>query len=151
MKFENRFPPPFLVAGLVIVMAAAKFLLLPHDLPPAALAAGTIVALAGLAITVTAARKFFATGTTINPVAIEKASKLVTGGIFRWTRNPMYLGMVLILAGFAIGLDSAWLLVSPLAFALFIQRFQIRPEEQVMRQKFGAAFEDYCLKTRRWI
>ena len=89
--------------------------------------------------------------TTVNPLRPEKASSLVTSGIFRLTRNPMYLGLALIVAAAA-----AWYgnllggFVVPM-FVLYINRFQIVPEERALAAKFGTAFDAYRSRTRRWI
>jgi protein-S-isoprenylcysteine O-methyltransferase Ste14 len=76
---------------------------------------------------------------------------LVTGGIYRYTRNPMYVGLVFVLVGWAAFLASLWTLVGPLACALYLQRFQIEPEERVLGERFGAAYADYAASVRRWL
>lgn len=110
-----------------------------------------VLALAGLAVAFTAVREFALAQTTVNPILIEKATALVTSGPFSFSRNPMYLGMLLVLLGICVWLGSWPGLASPLLFVAYITRFQIVPEEQVMKQKFGNAFTDYALRTRRWI
>ena len=89
--------------------------------------------------------------TTINPVDLESASALVTSGVFRFSRNPMYVGFTAMLVGWAVCLAAPWALVGPVAFVLFTNRFQIIPEERVMRDKFGQAYDDYQAQVRRWI
>ena len=75
----------------------------------------------------------------------------LTTGLYRVTRNPMYLGMLLVLFGWAVFLSNlAALLIAPL-FALYITRFQIIPEERVLAEKFGAAFMAYQSQVRRWL
>ena len=90
-------------------------------------------------------------GTTIDPVQIDRASALVTGGIFRFTRNPMYVGFTALLLAWASYLATPWMLSGPLFFVLFINRFQITPEERVMSAKFGSAYDDYRKRVRRWL
>lgn len=92
---------------------------------------------------------FFREHTNVHP--FHEADKLVTGGIFRYTRNPMYLGLALILCGI-------WCLtgaISPVAgivvFIIVSNRFYIAWEEQMLREKFGAAYEEYCRRVRRWL
>jgi protein-S-isoprenylcysteine O-methyltransferase Ste14 len=75
----------------------------------------------------------------------------VTGGIFRYTRNPMYVGFTSLLVGWACYLSVPWLLFEPIAFAIFITRFQIIPEERVMSVKFGQDYTDYRQRVRRWL
>jgi protein-S-isoprenylcysteine O-methyltransferase Ste14 len=76
---------------------------------------------------------------------------LVRAGVFRYTRNPMYLGMVILLFGLALMLGKRWLFLGPVLFALYIHYFQILPEERAMAAKFGRAYEEYSLLVRRWI
>jgi protein-S-isoprenylcysteine O-methyltransferase Ste14 len=84
-------------------------------------------------------------------VDIEAASTLVTGGVFRYTRNPMYVALTALLLAWTAWLAAPWAAFCPVAFALFITRFQIIPEERVLRAKFGRAYEDYAQRVRRWI
>lgn len=89
--------------------------------------------------------------TTVNPLAPERSSTVVQDGIYRYTRNPMYVGMALLLAAWAIwwGLGPG-LLVLPL-FVAYITRFQIQPEERALQANFGAAYTAYCQRVRRWL
>ena len=89
--------------------------------------------------------------TTVNPMKPEGASSLVTSGIYRVTRNPMYVGLLLVLVAWAAFLAAPWALVGPLAFVIYMSRFQIRPEERVLESKFGKPYEDYRAKVRRWL
>lgn len=89
--------------------------------------------------------------TTINPVNPEKASSLVTSGIYSYTRNPMYVGLTAVLVGWAIWLSAPWALLGPVALMLYLTRFQILPEERVMSSKFDAAYDDYRKRVRRWL
>ena len=94
---------------------------------------------------------FRASRTTINPLKPERSSSLVVGGIYRITRNPMYVGMAFLLLAWAVHL-SAWLsFTGILAFVLYITRFQIRPEERALQRIFGEAFNAYCARVRRWL
>ena len=89
--------------------------------------------------------------TTINPHTPHKSSQLVTGGIYRITRNPMYLGVLC----FLLALTTVWqnlaTLAGPLLFMLYLNRFQIQPEERILRERFGQAYMDYCERVRRWL
>jgi protein-S-isoprenylcysteine O-methyltransferase Ste14 len=106
--------------------------------------AGAVVALAGVA-------EFRRVRTTVNPLRPERASALVTSGVFRWTRNPMYLGLALGLAGVAVGLSNLGAMVLLPAFVAWIDRLQIVPEERALLANFGAAFTDYTARVRRWL
>ncbi len=81
----------------------------------------------------------------------EAASTLVCSGVYRVTRNPMYLGLLLVLTGWAVHLSCAWTLIGPLAFKLYIDRFQIAPEERALSGKFGADYSAYATRVRRWL
>ena len=89
--------------------------------------------------------------TTPNPQALEKVSSLVTDGIYQYSRNPMYVGLVLILLGWAFYLSHFLAFVLLPIFILYMTRFQIQPEERMMARKFGKTYQDYLNKVRRWI
>lgn len=76
---------------------------------------------------------------------------MVTGGVYRLTRNPMYVGLTLLLTTWAVWLAVPWTFLGPVVFALFTHCFQILPEERVMSAKFGRAYEDYRRRVRRWL
>jgi len=149
---EHRIPPPLIAALIAVLMwiGAQYGPNLGIDVGWR-LSVGAVLALLGLAVTVSGVRAFKQAGTTVNPVKIETASSLVTDGIFSMTRNPMYLGMALLLLGWTAYLASPWAIPGPIAFVLFINRFQIAPEERAMQAKFGKAYEDYQQRVRRWM
>lgn len=89
--------------------------------------------------------------TTVNPLRPETSSALVVSGIYRLTRNPMYLGMLLVLLGWAAFLTHALALAYPVLFVLLMNRLQIQPEERALTAMFGANFADYQSKVRRWL
>jgi len=89
--------------------------------------------------------------TTISPIKPEAATSLVTSGVYRFTRNPMYLGLCFVLLAWAVFLSSAWAFLGPGAFVLYINRFQIAPEENALSKLFGTAFANYQSKVRRWL
>jgi protein-S-isoprenylcysteine O-methyltransferase Ste14 len=89
--------------------------------------------------------------TTFNSMKPKATSSLVTGGIYRFTRNPMYLSVLLMLIAWAIFLSSAWALIGPVAFVLYINRFQIKPEERALTAMFGDAYAEYKGRVRRWL
>jgi protein-S-isoprenylcysteine O-methyltransferase Ste14 len=107
-------------------------------------AAGAAVALGGV-------WSFRRARTTVNPLKPETSASLVTSGVYSFTRNPMYLGMALVLLAWAIFLSSVWMLAGPLLFALYITRYQIIPEERVLDRLFGAPFAEYRKRVRRWL
>jgi len=107
--------------------------------------------LTGIFIAVLGILRFREKRTTVNPLRPEEASSLVTSGVFRFTRNPMYLGLALIAFGWGIYLGSIWALSGVIMLVLFINRFQVQPEERAMHKLFDQEFKDYCKRTRRWI
>ena len=105
----------------------------------------------GMRLGVMGVTQFRKAQTTPNPQALEKVSSLVTSGIYRYSRNPMYLGLVLILLGWAFYLSHFLAFVLLPVFILYMTRFQIQPEEQMMARKFGKTYQAYLNKVRRWI
>lgn len=105
----------------------------------------------GILLGLSAALQFRRVGTTIDPCRPGDTSDLVIDGAYRVTRNPMYLGLLLVLASWVIFLGNVYASISLFIFVYYITSFQIRPEEQVMASKFGEAYSNYCRKVRRWI
>ncbi len=153
MKFlETKIPAPViaLAAGACMKLYALSAQV-AIDASPLLAAAGIHMAQVSALIALLAFASFKLARTTINPLDPSRASALVTGGIFRITRNPMYLSLLLLLVAYAMRLDAwpAWL--GPALFALYVTRFQIIPEERVLAVKFGPQFLAYKNRTRRWI
>ncbi len=105
----------------------------------------------GLSLGIMGVTQFRIAQTTPNPQALEQVSSLVTSGIYQYSRNPMYVGLVLILLGWAFYLSHLLAFVLLPIFILYMTRFQIQPEEQMMARKFGKTYQDYLNKVRRWI
>lgn len=144
-------PPVILVFFIGIVFGIDAFSPFDLLLGRSGLAAALIASGAGLLLAVTGVMAFRRHQTTINPHTLDRASALVTGGIYRLTRNPMYLGMLLVLIGaIFLSRDVLALLAVP-GFIVTLNRLQILPEERALRARFGAAFDAYCARTRRWI
>jgi len=89
--------------------------------------------------------------TTVNPLSPESVSSLVVSGIFKRTRNPMYLALMLALTGWGLYLANIFSLLVVVGFVLYMNRFQIQPEERALEEIFGAEFNDYKKRVRRWI
>jgi len=141
------------VAVLVgLLMWGAAKLTPKTSVPPAIRAGGAaFLAAAGLAIGLSGVAVFRRAGTTVDPMKPGSASSLVRSGIYRLTRNPMYVGLLLVLLGWAVVLTSPAALVVASSFVLYMNRFQIVPEERALRSRFGAEFEAYRARVRRWI
>ena len=152
LNLEHRIPPP--LVGLVIAAAMWAVAALPPALAvapgPRQVLVGLLV-VAGLAFDLCGFIAFRRLRTTVNPLRPENASALVTGGVYRFTRNPMYVGMALLLTAWAVQLSSPWAFVGPVAFILYINRFQIVPEERALRELFGEAWAAYAARVRRWL
>lgn len=103
-----------------------------------------------VAIVVTAVIGFRRARTTVDPFHPEAASTVVTTGIFGFTRNPMYLGFLLALIAWAIFLGNVASALMPLIFVVYMNRFQISPEERALRARFGQSYESYLRSVRRW-
>jgi protein-S-isoprenylcysteine O-methyltransferase Ste14 len=109
------------------------------------------LAFVGGALDVSGLMAFRRAKTTVNPMKPKSASSMVDSGVYRLTRNPMYLGLVFFLCGWAAFLWSWWALLGPFAFAAYISRFQIAPEERALYTLFGAEYLAYKAKVRRWL
>lgn len=112
--------------------------------------ATALLAAAGLDLCVLGALSFRRAGTTVDPTRPERATALVTSGVFAYSRNPMYLGFVLLLAGWGLILSCPVVLLVPPAYAVYLDRFQIAREERALAAAFGDTWSDYARKVRRW-
>jgi len=110
-----------------------------------------IILLVGSLILINPVFKFIKSKTTVNPVKFKKVNKLVTSGIYKYSRNPMYLGMILIIISTSIFYLNYFSVVTPFIFYFWINRFQIKREEIFLKEKFGEEYLSYMSKTRRWI
>ncbi len=150
---DTRIPPPLVAAATALGMwlaapAAARAAAWPST--PLRLALAVAIALAGGAAAAAGSRAFKRAKTTLNPLRPHKAAALVTDGVYARTRNPMYLGLALVLAGVAAWLWWLPALLGPIVFAAYTTRFQIRPEERALGARFGADYDAYCRRVRRW-
>lgn len=147
-----KIPPPVvgLVATILIYALAQLWPQWNFDFPFQNVLA-IVLGATGLAFDGAAIAAFFAVRTTVNPMAPGSTSSLVTSGLYRVTRNPMYLGLLLILSGVAVYIGNPLALTVIAGFIAYITRFQIMPEEALLRQKFGADYTLYCARVRRWL
>lgn len=149
---ELRIPPP-----LVALAVAGAMWALARWLPALQLNAGfsawlaLVAAACALALDLAALAAFVRARTSLNPLRPAAASTLVTRGAYRISRNPMYLGLALWLLAFGLWLANLASIAAVALFVAYIDRFQIRPEERVLRARFGTEFERYRNTVRRWI
>ncbi|MDN5851100.1 MAG: isoprenylcysteine carboxylmethyltransferase family protein [Nitrococcus sp.] len=151
-SLELRIPPPviMLVTALLMWLLSAAV-----PAPMIGFAGNRVVAgllvVVGLATGAVAVLSFRKAGTTIHPTKPDTSACLVTSGIYRRTRNPMYLGLLVILLGWAALLANIAALMSLPLFVGYINRFQIGPEERALAGKFPAEFDAYRQRVRRWL
>ena len=147
-----RIPPivQFLICAL---LAWALAMLVPQLAfgSPLSAYAGYGLIFAGAILLTLAILAFVRARTTVNPLAPEQAQALVTSGLYRFTRNPMYLAMALILIGGAFALGNIAALATPAIFVCVMTELQIKPEERALQSIFGEAFSAYRKQTRRWL
>ena len=150
--FELKVPPVALTVVFAVVMWVASnvFSAASLSLPGTSIVAFTFAFIGG-GIAVAGVSAFRQHSTTVNPMKPETTASVVTDGIYRITRNPMYLGLAFALVGWAIHLANLAALFLVPAFVAYMTRFQIKPEERALLAKFGPSFADYMAAVRRWI
>ncbi|MGH1373300.1 MAG: methyltransferase family protein [Cellvibrionaceae bacterium] len=149
---EHKIPPPVvtLVAIGGIYLSSQVSLMDALQISPIYSLGGVLVLL-GFGIMLAGALEFRRAQTTVNPLNPEQASELVSSGIFKRTRNPMYLGMSLMVGAATLIVGHLSGLIWLIVFMLYIQVYQIHPEEKAMQKLFGDAFNQYRQQVRRWI
>jgi protein-S-isoprenylcysteine O-methyltransferase Ste14 len=151
-SLELKVPPP-----AVALVIAALMWLLARAAPalgfaiPARILVAIVLAAAGVATAVAGVTTFARAKTTVNPTTPEKSSALVSWGIYKVTRNPMYLGLLFVLTAWSIFLSNPLPFLLLPVFMLYINRFQITPEERALTALFGRDFVSYQARVRRWI
>lgn len=147
-----KVPPPLVLAlaALLTYAAGAWFPGLTIRFPGQNVLAGILFCL-GLLPDVIALRAFMRRKTTINPMAPDKTRTLVTDGIYRISRNPMYLGLLVLLIAISLYFGSLVSFLIVPAFVWYLTEFQIKPEEDRLRKIFGEPYEDYLSNVRRWV
>ena len=149
---ELKVPPPILALLLAAAMWGASSLE-----PRIAIAdsfrwaAALVIALAGAAFDVLGLLAFRRSRTTIDPLKPQRASTFVTSGIYRVTRNPMYVGLLFFLVAWAVFLGALWPFAGPALFVPYVTRFQIEPEERILARLFGDDYSRYTTRVRRWL
>tara|TARA_R110002124_G_scaffold85371_3_gene221537 strand:+ start:3056 stop:3505 length:450 start_codon:yes stop_codon:yes gene_type:complete len=143
------YPPIWLLFGLIAIFACNEYFPGPRFTSLTWQIVGGAVIVIGLVLLVTANGLFTRAGTGVIP--FRNVSALVTGGIYRYTRNPMYLGMLAVLSGCAVTVGAATALLVPPLFAVIIEVRFIRPEENMLRGMFPQDYPAYCERVRRWL
>ena len=145
-----KIPPPLLVLILVVsnYFSSKKIdlILLPNqDIT------SIIIFLIGMLILINPIFKFIKSKTTIDPIKFKKVNKLITSGIYKYSRNPMYLGLLMLVTSTSIFYLNIFSITTPFFFYYWINKFQIKREEIFLTEKFGNEYLLYKTKTRRWI
>lgn len=151
-SLELKIPPLVVVFMFVAIMWASAKLApaLSLELDGAAVWASAVASV-GLVVAALGAIEFRRAKTTVNPLKPDTASTFVASGVFRLTRNPMYLGMLLVVLGWALFLRNVASFLGVAAFVAYMNRFQIAPEERVLLARFGDRFTAYRSRVRRWL
>ena len=149
-NLELKIPPAIVWLICALIMWGIAHLLpfgaLPH-LPAVAITFTMI----GVGVGLAALWSFHKARTTINPLDPSQATQFVSKGIYQLSRNPMYVGLVCCLLAWAIWLSYLLTWIGIPLFIAYMTRFQIIPEERILKLKFGKEYENYCLKVRRWL
>ncbi|MFV8461512.1 methyltransferase family protein [Vibrio campbellii] len=149
---ELKVPP---VALFILVLVASYFSAQQLSagaigMPFKLIVLGVGIALSGV-IGLSGIWEFRKQKTTVNPIKVETASTVVDSGIFGYTRNPMYLGLFILLFCFGYFFQNIFSVLLSFAFVIYMNQFQIKPEERALEQLFGAEYVDYKQKVRRWV
>ena len=149
---ELKVPPVALAVIAAALMWCARSATPDFDFPfPSNLMFPVGLALLGALTCLAGVVAFRRAKTTVNPMKPDTTSSLVVSGIYRYTRNPMYLGFLLLLMAWAAALSNVLALVSLLAFVLYMNRFQIVPEERMLASRFAQDYAEYRARVRRWL
>ena len=148
---ENKIPPPIVAIIFGLGMWILTTIVPVVDVKGVRVVAATVVIILAAFFALGGVVSLRRAKTTINPVNPENASSLVSSGIYGVSRNPMYVGLALLMVAWAIYLSSLWSLVGVLGFILYMNKFQITPEERALTALFGARFLSYQAKVRRWL
>ena len=151
---KNKIPPPIVLAlfGLLIYFEDKYFFVsITAELDHQRIYT-LCIAIVGFCIIALGMLEFHKAKTTVHPLKLDKSSSVVNSGIYRFTRNPMYLGLVILLIAFCVKLGDIFglIFILPL-FIGFMTKFQIKPEEEAMAKLFGEDFLAYKRKVRRWL
>ncbi|MDP1942981.1 isoprenylcysteine carboxylmethyltransferase family protein [Rhodoferax sp.] len=148
---ELKIPPPVLALGLALLMWLTSLFFAPWPMPFGfRLGAALALVAIGQGISISGILLFRRAGTPVNPFKPDAASSLVTNGVYRFTRNPMYVGLLLTLLGWAAFLSSPPAVLYLVVFVLYMNRFQIKLEERVLSSLFGGDYAAYQTRVRRW-
>jgi protein-S-isoprenylcysteine O-methyltransferase Ste14 len=145
-----KIPPPLIVLILVFSNFLSTKKIDIIQIPNQTLFSILII-LIGLLILIIPVSKFIKSKTTIDPIKFKKVNNLVTSGIYKYSRNPMYLGLLMIVISSSVLYLNIYSITTPFFFYYLMNRFQIKREEVFLTEKFGKEYLLYKARTRRWI
>lgn len=149
---ELKVPPPIVALVLALAMWMVSRLTPTFEVAASLrISLAVAIALVGAAFSAAGVAAFHQARTTLNPMKPETASSLVTTGIYRITRNPMYVGLLFVLVAWTAFLSAPWTLAGPIVFVAYMTRFQIAPEERALAAAFGDVYASYKARVRRWL
>lgn len=148
-RYPRDIPPLWLLASIAAMITLHFTLPLATWITDPWRSIGFGVVVLGVLLVLQSARRFKRAGTGVRP--FSEATTVVAEGAFRWTRNPMYLGMVVVTLGVATCLGSVSPILLPGTLFLVLDRRFVRREEQFLRDSLGTAYDDYSTRVRRWI
>ena len=149
---ENKIPPPLvtLIFGFIAWLLSILFPSADYALEYTTIITASTVVI-GFGFGFLGLYSFKKAKTTVNPLQPDKATQLVTSGIYQITRNPMYVGMVLLLIGICVAMANLTSFIVVPGLVLYMNKFQIKPEEKAMVKLFGDEFLSYSKQVRRWL
>ena len=151
-KLELKIPPALLVLIVALFMWLTAQYFSTLSIPTALRYYGfATLLLIGIVIIVLGGLRFKSVSTTVNPITPNASSSLVTSGIYKYSRNPMYIGFLLMLVGWSVFLASLFALALTAIYIIYMNRFQIQPEEQALESIFADEYLNYKYKVRRWL
>jgi len=150
MFLKIKIPPPIIVIFLISAVYFSSNLTIGFDLPFKK-TLSLLLLFIGLLIIFIPVFQFIKSKTTINPQSFKNVNNLVSSGIFKISRNPMYLGMLIIISSTVVYYFNYFSIFAPFIFYFWINEFQIKREEKKLEEKFGSDYMKYKSQTRRWI
>ena len=145
-----KIPPPLIVVFLITLVYLSSNFIVGFELPFRT-QLSILLLLIGLSVIFIPVFQFIKSKTTINPQSFKNVNNLVSSGIFKISRNPMYLGMLIIIMSTVVYYFNYFSVLTPFIFYFWINEFQIKREEKKLEGKFGPDYKKYKSKTRRWI
>lgn len=151
-SLDLRIPPAIVTLIFALAMIMVNFFIpATFSLPGGRIVWVIVFTCGGLAVGLAGMMAFYAHKTSANPLKPQEATTLVTTGIYQFSRNPMYLGILFLLCALALYLANGVSVLLLPGFVIYMNLFQIKPEEQALTQKFGDAYLNYTQRVRRWL